>query len=101
MAFFEDALKGGNLLTGIGVVVGLAVAGPILRPLAKSLLKTGLLAYDQGRAALSGLNEATGDLVTEARSEMAQTGDTTATGSSQQPAPRRPRRGPESEPSPA
>ena len=66
MAFFDDILSGGNWLTGlalgVGTVVVLPLAAPILRPLAKSAIKGGILAY-QGAA---GLFEGVGDLVAEA-----------------------------------
>jgi hypothetical protein len=45
-----------------------------LRPIAKSILKAGLIAYDQGRVALAEFNEQTGDMLAEARAELAQTG---------------------------
>jgi Protein of unknown function (DUF5132) len=74
MSLIEDVFKGGNLLTGVGIAIGAAVLAPVvvpaLRPLAKSVIKTGLMAYDQGRVALAELNEQAGDLVAEARSEM-------------------------------
>lgn len=76
MALLEDALKGENLLTGVGVALGAVVLGPIVlplvRPLAKGIIKAGLVAYDQGREALAELNERTGDIVAEARAEMAE-----------------------------
>ena len=43
-----------------------------LRPVAKSVLKGGLMAYDQGRVAVSELNERAEDLLSEVRSEMEQ-----------------------------
>jgi hypothetical protein len=46
----------------------------VLRPIAKSLLKGGLIAYDQGRAAFAELNEQTSNLVAEARSELGKAG---------------------------
>src|ERR687896_159220 len=75
MALLEDIFKGGNIVTGLAVGLGAAVLAPVvvpvLRPLAKSVLKAGLIAYDQGRVALAELNERTGDIVAEARAEMA------------------------------
>ena len=43
---------------------------PIIRPVAKSAIKTGLAAYDQGRIALAELSEQASDVVAEAQSEM-------------------------------
>lgn len=77
MAFFEDIFKGGNIVTGLAIGIGAAIVAPavipVLRPIAKSVIKAGLLAYDQGRVALAELNEQTGDIVAEARSELAET----------------------------
>jgi hypothetical protein len=75
MALIEDVFKGGNIVTGLAIGVGATVIAPmitpILRPIAKTAVKAGLVAYDQGRAALSELSERTGDIVAEARQEMA------------------------------
>jgi hypothetical protein len=74
LALLEDALKGGNLVTGLAIGIGAAVLAPmvmpLVRPAAKSLLKAGLYAYDQGRVALAELNERGGDLMTEVRAEL-------------------------------
>jgi hypothetical protein len=83
MALLEDAFKGGGIMMGIAAGVGAALVAPVLipalRPIAKSVLKAGLMAYDQGRVALAELNEQTGDMLAEARAELAQ-GDKGATG---------------------
>ncbi|QRM32544.1 DUF5132 domain-containing protein [Microvirga sp. VF16] len=76
MALFEDMFKGGNIVTGLAVGLGAAIVAPaivpVLRPLAKAVIKAGLVAYDQGRVALAELNERTGDIVAEARAELAE-----------------------------
>ena len=76
MAFFEDVLKGGNIVTGLAIGVGAAVLAPmvvpLLRPIAKSVLKAGLMAYDEGRVTFSELNERVEDLLSEVRTEMEQ-----------------------------
>ena len=78
MALFEDLFKGGNIVAGLAIGVGAAVLAPTvipaLRPLAKSVIKAGLVAYDQGRVMLAELNEMTGDIVAEARNEISQAG---------------------------
>jgi hypothetical protein len=65
----EEILGGGNWMTGLAIGVGalvvLRLAAPILRPLAKTAIKGGILAY-RGAA---GLLEGMGDLVTEAAAE--------------------------------
>ena len=76
MSLFEDLFKGGNIVTALAMGVGAAVLAPVvvpvLRPLAKSIIKAGIIAYDQGRVALAELNEQTGDIVAEARAELAE-----------------------------
>ena len=64
-ALFDDILSGGNwvagLAIGVGAVIILPLAAPILRPLAKTAIKGGILAYRGG----AGLVEGNGDLVAE------------------------------------
>jgi len=47
MALFDDILSGGNWVTGLAIGVGaviiLPLAAPILRPLAKTAIKGGIL----------------------------------------------------------
>ena len=77
MASLEDAFKG-NIGTSLAVGVGVAVIGPILapilggilRPAAKAVLKAGMVALDAGREGVGRLNEMSGDIVAEARSEL-------------------------------
>jgi hypothetical protein len=82
MAIFEDIFKGGNIVAGLAIGIGAAVLAPVLipalRPLAKSVIKAGLIAYEQGRVALAELNEHTGDIMAEARSELAEVGKGTS-----------------------
>jgi len=74
MAIFEDVIRGGNMVTGLAIGVGLTLLAPVVkpfvRPLAKTAIKAGLAAYDQGRAAVAELTEHAGDIVAEVRSEM-------------------------------
>jgi hypothetical protein len=74
MTFLEDAVKGGNIITGLAIGVGLYLLGPVLRPIvrpaAKALLKAGIAAYEQGRVAFAELNEQLGDVMAEARAEL-------------------------------
>ena len=79
MAFFDETFKG-NIGPGLAVGIGVAVVAPLLapviggvvRPLAKAAIKAGLLAVDAGREGLARLEEATGDMVAEARAELDQ-----------------------------
>jgi hypothetical protein len=74
MALFDDILNGGNLVTGVLVGVGALVAwpliSPIARPAAKSLIKAGLIAYQQAEQLYAGAVEGIGDIVTEAQQEI-------------------------------
>jgi hypothetical protein len=74
MAIFEDLIKGGNIVTGLAMGVGFALLAPVVkpfvRPLAKSAIKAGVAAYEQGRVAIAELSEQAGDMVAEARSEI-------------------------------
>jgi len=74
MAIFEDALKGGNIVTGLAIGVGMVLLAPMLKPLvrpvAKSVLRAGVAVYDQGRTTLAEINEQAGDMVAEVRAEI-------------------------------
>ncbi|HLJ64750.1 MAG TPA: DUF5132 domain-containing protein [Stellaceae bacterium] len=75
MALMEDLVKGGGV-PGIAVGVAVAVLAPVLlpmvsrvlRPAAKAMVKTGMSVYRETRR---GITDATGDLIAEAKSEMA------------------------------
>ncbi len=75
MAVFEDMFKGASL-PGLAVGIGVAVLVPVvlpavgraLRPIAKSVVRTGITVW---REASSQIAESTGPIVAEARSEMA------------------------------
>jgi Protein of unknown function (DUF5132) len=75
MAGIEDLFKNGNVATGLAVGVGALVVAPLVtpvfKPIAKAVIKAGLMAYDQGRTVLADVSERAGDLVAEARQEMA------------------------------
>jgi len=72
IALFDDVLSGGNWVTGLAIGVSTLMtyqlAAPILRPLAKTAINGGILAY-QGAA---GVFEGIGDLVAEAAAEVGQ-----------------------------
>ncbi|WP_026871667.1 DUF5132 domain-containing protein [Inquilinus limosus] len=93
MALFEDVLKGGTgtgLLVGLGAVLlaptVLPTVGRVLRPVAKTVIKTGMVLYNE---TLSGVGEVTGDIVAEARAELEQEQAATNGGGRTQPASRR------------
>ena len=91
-----DVLKGGNLLTAAVIGIGASFLGPVvlpaLRPMAKSLIKGGLIAFDQGRAAWAELNERTGDMIAEVREEMEGAPAPQAAGVAAAPAAAKPKR---------
>ena len=68
MALFGDILSGNwviGLAIGVGAVIVLPLAAPILRPLAKTAIKGGILAYRGAAELIEGIS----DLVAEAAAE--------------------------------
>ncbi|MEN3362879.1 MAG: hypothetical protein V7606_153 [Burkholderiales bacterium] len=69
-----------NLAVGITAAIAATVLAPVLvpiitvagRPLAKSLLKGGVILYEKGRETVAGAGEVVEDLIAEVRSEMEQ-----------------------------
>jgi hypothetical protein len=74
MALIEDMFKG-NALTGVAVGAAALFLGPTilptigraLRPVAKTMIKGGIVLY---RETVAGIGELTTDLVAEAKSEL-------------------------------
>ena len=87
MALFDDLFKGGNIVAGLAIGVGAILVAPVvipaLRPIAKSIIKMGLIAYDQGRIALADLSEPS--ILTEVRTELAEAAKPGESGAAQQP----------------
>jgi hypothetical protein len=77
MALLDDIRNGGNLMTGLAIGVGALIAwpliSPIARPLAKSLIKGGLIAYRQAEEFFAGAIEGMGDIIAEAQQELGAT----------------------------
>ena len=77
MALLDDVLKGGNLITGLAIGVGALIAWPLInptaRPLAKNVIKGGLMAYRQAEGFFAGAIEGIGDVVAEAQQELGTT----------------------------
>jgi hypothetical protein len=69
-----DIVIGGNVVTSLAVGVGALIAwpliSPIARPLAKSLIKGGVIAYRQVEQLYGGAVEGIGDIVAEAQQEI-------------------------------
>jgi len=74
MALLDDILNSGNLATGLVVGAGILIAwpliSPIARPLTKSLIKTGMMAYRQAEQIYAGAVEGIGDIIAEAQQEV-------------------------------
>ncbi len=78
MAVLEDLMKGS--LSGVLVGIGVAIVAPTvfpalasgLRPLAKAVVKGGVLVYDAVKETVAEAGEQINDLVAEARTEMAE-----------------------------
>jgi hypothetical protein len=87
MAGVDDLFKG-NIVTGLAVGVGIAILAPLVtpilvsvgKPLAKSMIKTGMLLYDKGRETAAELGEVFEDLVAEAKVELEGTGSAMTVG---------------------
>jgi hypothetical protein len=83
MALFEDITKGGfsTVLVGIGAAIVaptlLPALGSSLRPLAKVVVKGGVMVYDALKESVAEAGEQLNDLVAEARSELAEAGEET------------------------
>jgi hypothetical protein len=75
MARFDDILSGNwvtGLAIGVGAVVVLPLAAPILRPLAKTAIKGGILAYQGAAEMFGGLSNLVGEAVARGGEEVAE-----------------------------
>ena len=70
MAFdIGDVLKGENLLTTAAVGVGIYLLSPLLRPLAKTAIKGGIVAYDWAANTVNEVMEEAREVAGEAAGE--------------------------------
>ncbi len=73
--FVEDAGAPG-IIAGIGAVILAPVVVPVVtgvgKPIAKSLIKGGLVLYEKSKGAFAELGESWEDMVAEARAELAE-----------------------------
>jgi hypothetical protein len=84
MAFFEDFAKGeilsGNVLTGLAIgaaaLVVVPLAAPLLRPIAKAVIKGGIYVYDGAVAAYNQAASGVTELAAEAQREVTATTST-------------------------
>jgi hypothetical protein len=78
MAAIEDILKNQNFAVGAAIGLGAAILTPLLvplfgramRPVAKAVIKAGIVAYEKGRENFAELGELVEDAVAEAHAEM-------------------------------
>ncbi|MBW4564681.1 MAG: DUF5132 domain-containing protein [Mojavia pulchra JT2-VF2] len=79
--FVEDAGAPG-IIAGIGAVLLAPVLLPVVagigKPLAKTLIKGGLVAFEKSKGAFAELGETWEDMVAEARAEIAEDRETPA-----------------------
>jgi hypothetical protein len=77
MALLDDVVNGGNLTTGLLVGAGALVAWPLLkpivRPIAKSVIKGGLIAYRGAEQIYAGAVETVSEIAREAQDEIGAT----------------------------
>jgi hypothetical protein len=68
----DDFIKGAALGLGVAILVPVAVAVlmPVIRPMARSALKAGILAYEKGRETLAEFGETVDDIVAEVEEEL-------------------------------
>jgi gas vesicle protein len=68
----NDAVK--NLVVGLGISIVVPIAVkllvPVAKPLARGVLKTGIVAYEKGRETMAEISEVVDDLVAEVQEEL-------------------------------
>jgi hypothetical protein len=74
MALLDDVLKGGNLMTGLAIGVGALIVwpliGPALRPIAKTAIKGGLIAYREAERLYTDATQGVAEITREAQQEV-------------------------------
>src|SRR5215467_5901716 len=74
MALFDDVLGGGNWVTGLaigaGAVIVLPLVAPVLRPVAKTAINGGILAYQGAAELFEGISDLVAEAVAEAGEEV-------------------------------
>jgi hypothetical protein len=68
----DDLLKGVAIGIGVVVLVPMAIAAlaPVVKPLVRSAMKTGVRVYEKGRETLEEFGETVEDIVAEVEEEM-------------------------------
>jgi hypothetical protein len=76
MGLMDNGFKG--ILSGIGFGIGAAIIAPIVlpilsagvKPMAKAMIKEGIMLYEKGKEVVEETRETVEDLIAEARSEV-------------------------------
>ena len=75
MGLFGNGLKGTlakGLAIGVGAVILAPAVLPALRPVARAAIKGGIKMYKKGKESFAEVSEVVGNLVSEAKAEMAE-----------------------------
>jgi hypothetical protein len=82
MALFDDIVNGGNLWTGLAIGAGALIVwpliGPVLRPITKTAIKGGLIAYREAERLYNDVTQGIAEMAQGAQQEIGAT--TTAQG---------------------
>ena len=77
MALLDDVVSGGNLVTGLAVGIGALIVwpliGPALRPIAKTAVKGGLIAYREAERLYNDTTHGIAEMAQEALKEVGET----------------------------
>jgi hypothetical protein len=77
MALLDDIVNGGDLVTGVAVGAGALIAWPLVRlvarPIAKTLIKGALIAYQGAEQLYTGAVEGVSEVAREAQQEIGAT----------------------------
>jgi hypothetical protein len=76
MKFLGNGLNVGSLVVGAGVIllapVVIPMIGAVLKPVAKALIKGGIMAYESAKVSIAETRETLEDIAAEAKAEIAQ-----------------------------
>ena len=77
MALFDDIVNGGNLWAGLAIGAGALIVwpliGPVLRPIAKTAIKGGLIAYREAEQLYNDATQGIAEMAQEAQQEIGAT----------------------------
>jgi hypothetical protein len=78
MKLLGNGMSVGSVAAGAGIVllapVVIPVVGAVLKPLAKAVIKGGIMAYEGARLSIAETRETLEDITAEAKAEIAQHG---------------------------